>query len=114
MKTLATLRSIRLSALLIGTAICVGALAAPAAAEACGPYGPRMSAEEREVVDAAQGRLPADGTVYVLSYGKVRIEDDRALVSLELYDGVDERSYWRTFRFVRDEAGWRPAARRHA
>jgi hypothetical protein len=114
MKTLATLRSLRLSAFLLGTALCVSALATPAPAEACGPYGPRMSPEEREVVDAAQGRLPADGTVYVLSYGKVRIEDDRALVSLELYDGVDERTYWRTFRFVRGEHGWLPTARRNA
>lgn len=114
MKTLATLRNIRLSALLLSVTLAAGALATPAPAEACGPYGPRMSPEEREVVDAAQGRLPADGTVYVLSYGKVRIEDDRALVSLELYDGVDERSYWRTFRFVRGEHGWRPASRRQA
>ena len=114
MKTLATLRSIRLSALLLSVTLAAGALATPAPAQACGPYGPQMSPEEREVVDAAQGRLPADGTVYVLSYGKVRIEDDRALVSLELYDGVDERSYWRTFRFVRSEAGWRPVPRRHA
>lgn len=114
MKALSTLRSIRLSALLLGTALGVGAVAAPTPAEACGPYGPRMSPEEREVVQAAQGRLPADGTVYVLGYGKVRIEDDRALVSLELYDGVEERSYWRTFRFVRGTDGWRPAPRRQA
>jgi hypothetical protein len=114
MKTPAILRRIRLSALLLGLALCAGALATPQVAEACGPYGPRMSPEEREVVSAAQNRLPADGTVYIISYGKVRIEDDRALVSLELYDGVDERSYWRTFRFVRGEDGWRPTSRKLA
>lgn len=114
MKALATLRSIRLTTLLLGSTLCVGALAAPRSAEACGPYGAMMSAEEWEVIDAAQGRLPADGTVYLLSYGKPRIEDDRALVSLQLYDGVHERSYWRTFRFVRSDDGWRPAARGQA
>lgn len=114
MKALATLRSIRLTALLLGSTLCVGVLAAPRVAEACGPYGPMMSAEEWEVIDAAQGRLPADGTVYLMSYGKPRIEDDRALVSLRLYDGVRERAYWRTFRFVRSDEGWMPAPRKQA
>jgi hypothetical protein len=114
MKALPTLRRTRISALLLVTALSLGALAAPQPAEACGPYGPVLSPEEREVVFAARGRLPADGTVYVLSYGKVRIEEDRALVSLELYDDARERSYWRTFRFVRGDDGWKPAPRRHA
>jgi hypothetical protein len=114
MKTLSTLRRIRLSALLLTVALAAGALAAPLPAEACGPYGPVLSSEERAVVNAAQGRLPADGTVWVMSYGKVRIEDDRALVSLELWDSTREASFWRTFRFVRGEAGWVPARRKVA
>ena len=114
MKTTSTFLRNRLSALLLGLVLSAGALAAPLPAEACGPYGPVLSAEEREVVNAAEGRLPADGTVFVLSYGKVRIDDDRALVSLELWDSNREASFWRTFRFVRGEDGWRPAVRRHA
>jgi hypothetical protein len=114
MKTTSTLRRNRLSALLLGLVLSAGALAAPRPAEACGPYGPVMSTEEREVVSAAEGRLPVDGTVWVVSYGKVRIEDDRALVSLELYDSHRERSFWRTFRFVRGEDGWVPRPSRSA
>lgn len=114
MKALATLRRIRFSALFLAAALSLGALAAPRVAEACGPYGPVLTPEERAVVYAAQRRLPADGTVYVLSYGKVRIEEDRALVSLELHDGARERTFWRTFRFVRSDDGWKPAPRRHA
>jgi hypothetical protein len=111
MKALTVLRRARFSTLLLTAVLALGALAAPLPAEACGPYGPALSAEERAVVDAAQGRLPADGTVFVLAYGKVRIEEDRALVSLELYDPA-RGSYWRTFRFVRGEDGWVPAPRR--
>lgn len=114
MKTLETLRRTRLSALLLAAALSLGALAAPQPAEACGPYGPVFSPEEHEVVKAAEGRLPVDGTIYVVSFGKVRIEEERALVSIELYDTVRERVYWRTFRFVRSDDGWKPAPRRHA
>lgn len=114
MKANAILRRARFSALLLTGALSLGVLVAPQPAQACGPYGPVMSAADRAVVQAAEGRLPADGTVFVLSYGKVRIHEDRALVSLELYDGVRESSYWRTFRFVRGEDGWVPAPRRRA
>jgi hypothetical protein len=91
-------------------ALSAGALAAPQPAQACGPYGPALSPEERAVVNAARARLPSDGSVMILSYGKVRIEDDRAVVSLELHD-EDRGAHWRTFRFVLAETGWVPARR---
>jgi hypothetical protein len=106
MKPLATLRRLRLSALLLTAALCVGAVAAPPSAQACGPYGPALSFEERQVVRAAQGRLPTDGSILVLSYGKVRIEDDRAVVSLELLDVERQATYWRTSRLVRSDDDW--------
>jgi hypothetical protein len=114
MKALATLRRIRFSALLLTVALSLGALAASQPAAACGPYGPPLTLEERSVVRAAQGRLPTDGSVHVLSYGTVRIEEERAVVSLELYDIERQASFWRTFRFVRSDDGWRPAPRRRA
>lgn len=113
MKATKTLRNARFSALVLAVALAAGALAAPQAAQACGPYGPALSAEERLVVHAAEGRLPDDGSIYVLSYGKVRIEEDRALVSLELYSEA-RGSFWRTFKFVRGEEGWVPLTRKLA
>jgi hypothetical protein len=113
MKTTKTLRRAPITALLLTVALAAGVLVTPQPAQACGPYGPALSAEERGVVYAAEGRLPDDGSIYVLSYGKVRIEDDRALVSLELYSEA-RGSFWRTFRFVRGEDGWVPLTRRLA